>query len=257
MNDQANKTAASHALPGLSIELGSASTGAPGKPNEDFHAILLPRDSEATKRGMIVALADGISGSGSARAAAETTVRVVLHDYYATPGNWSVGQRLDRLLCSANDWQWAQNARRPDQDSIVTAVSVMVLREKSYYLAHVGDIRVYRLREDAFVQLTQDHTWQRRDMRHVLRRAIGLDSHLVVDFGNGTLAPDDCFMLVTDGVWEVLGDHRMAEILRELSDPQAAAESLVATALEHQAAYMGRNDATAMVIRITKAPHKG
>jgi serine/threonine protein phosphatase PrpC len=238
----------------LELRLGAASQGAPGKANEDFYAVVAPSDADSAGRGMVLALADGVSAGGSGWAAAQSAVRSLTVDYYATPVHWSVGQSLDRLLRAANDWLWAQHGRWPDQDSVVAAVSMLVLRDERYYLAHVGDTRVYRLRGNIFQQLTTDHTWQRRDMRHVLRRAVGLDSHLVVDFAEGDLEEGDIFLMATDGVWEVLGDASMTEILRRrLEEPEAAASALVEAAHRHQAAYMGRNDATAVVFCIGRS----
>jgi serine/threonine protein phosphatase PrpC len=234
----------------LQVRLGCATHAAPGKPNEDCYGIAAPSDADGMRRGLILAVADGVSGGSSAQAAAQATVSSVLGDYYATPEPWSVGRSLDRLLRAANDWVWAQNARRPNQDAVVIAVSLMVLKDQHYYLAHVGDTRVYRSRGKGFEQLTVDHTWQRDDMRHVLRRAVGLDTHLVVDFAAGELRAGDTFLMVTDGVWEVLGDRSMTEILSRGLDPQPAAQSLVSAASEHQATYMGRNDATAIVLRV-------
>lgn len=236
----------------LELRVGSATLGAAGKPNEDFHAVVAPPE-DSLDRGVVVALADGVSGTGSARIAAEITARGLAADYYVTPPSWSIGQSLDRILRAANDWLWAQNGRRPDGDTVVAAVSVLVLRDRHYYLAHVGDTRVYRQRRGRLQQLTADHSWQRRDMRHVLRRAVGLDSHLVVDFAEGELQAGDAFLLVTDGVWEVLGDPSMTRILRQEQAPQAAAQTLVEEAQRHQAAYMGRNDSTALVLQVEPA----
>jgi protein phosphatase len=124
------------------------------------------------------------------------------------------------------------------------------MHSASYYLAHVGETRVYRLRRGLLRQLTVDHLWPRRDLCHVLRRAVGLDSHLVVDFADGELEAGDVFLMVTDGVWDVLGDVSM-------TDPQPGSGSrsraLVAAAHERQAAYMGRNDATAMMLRVERS----
>jgi len=240
-------------LPGavrLQGSVGYASAAAPGKANEDFCAVSIPSDADGMERGAVLGVADGVSGAGNARVAAEATVRSLVRDYYATPPEWSVGHALDRLLCAMNDWLWAENARYPDQDGVVCAVSLLVLRGQRYYLAHVGDTRVYRLRGTACKQLTTDHTWQRRDMRHVLRRAVGLDRHLVADFADGDLQRGDLFLMATDGVWEVLGDRTMTEILRHGFDPDVAARTLVSASREHQVAYMGRNDATAVVFRV-------
>jgi serine/threonine protein phosphatase PrpC len=237
----------------LEVRLGCASYAAPGKPNEDCYVVVTPSDADGMGRGLVLAVADGVSGSGSARVLVQATVRGLAGDYYATPEPWSVGRSLDRLLRAANDWLWAQNARQPNQDAVVMAVSLMVLRDRHYYLAHVGHTRVYRARGKVFKQLSVDHTWQRGDMRHVLRRAVGLDTHLVVDFADGELQAGDTFLMVTDGVWEVLGDRAITEIVRRGLDPQAAAQSLVTAASEYQAAYMGRNDATAIVLRVDEA----
>jgi protein phosphatase len=238
----------------LELQLGAASVGAPGKANEDFYAVVAPSNADAARRGVVLAVADGVSASGSGCAAAQSVIRSLTIDYYATPAQWSVGQSLDRLLRAANEWLWGQHGRWPDHDSVVAAVSLLVLRHQRYYLAHVGDTRVYRLRGTLLQQLTNDHTWQRRDMRHVLRRAVGLDTHLVVDFADGDLEDGDTFLMATDGVWEVLGDASMTEILRRTADePEGAARTLVDAAQRHQAAYMGRNDATALVFRIRSA----
>lgn len=238
---------------GLRASVGYASAAAPGKANEDFCAVSIPSDADGMGRGVVLAVADGVSGSGGARIAAEATVRSLVRDYYATPPEWSVGRALDRLLCAMNDWLWAENARYADQDSVVCAVSLVVLRAQHYYLAHVGDTRIYRLRANVFKQLTTDHTWQRRDMRHVLRRAVGLDRHLVADFAEGELQGGDMFLMVTDGVWEVLGDPTMTGVLRRGLDPRLAARTLVSAAAEHQAAYLGRNDTTAIVFRVDQS----
>lgn len=232
----------------LQLLLGVATLPAPGKVNEDFYTVVAPTDADGSKRGVILAVADGVSANGSGGAAAQATLRGLAADYYATPTHWSVGQSLDRLLRAANEWLWAQNGRRPDHDGVVTAVSLLVLRDHRYYLAHVGDTRVYRLRGRSFQQLTTDHTWQRHDMRHVLRRAVGLDSYLVVDFADGDVENGDAFLLATDGVWEVLGDSTMTDILHGELRPDGAARALVEAAQRHQAAYMGRNDATAVVV---------
>lgn len=236
---------------GLLVRTGCATGAAGGKANEDFYGVSRPGPEGA--HGIVLGVADGISADGSGRVAAEMIMRSLLHDFYATPAQWSASAALDRLLTAANDWLEAENRRRPAAGGAVAALSVMVLRDIRYYLAHVGDTRVYRLRGSVLKQLTIDHTWPRRDMRHVLKRAIGLDSHLVVDFADGELRPGDTFLLASDGVWDVLGDRELHAALREERSPQAAASRLVERALAQQAGYMGRNDATAVVAAIEAA----
>jgi protein phosphatase len=238
---------------GARLTWGGCSRPASGKANEDFYALLDPSAAQSGRSETLVAIADGISADGGARGITEAAVLGLVSDYFGTPSKWSVAQALDRLLRATNDWVWAHNISSPGRDGITSAVSVLVLQHGQFYLAHVGDTRVYRRRQGVLSQLTVDHVWPRRDLRHVLRRAIGLDSHLVVDFADGELEPGDIFLMVTDGVWEVLGDRRMDEILNREADPELVARALVAAAHERQAAYMGRNDATAVVVRVERA----
>jgi Protein kinase domain len=92
--------------------------------------------------------------------------------------------------------------------------------------------------------------WNRPDMQHVLKRAVGLDQHLVPDYLDGELHPDDIFMLCCDGVWEPLGDKRIHEILFLHTDPQRAADELVRAAL----LAGGGDNATALVVRVDSLP---
>jgi protein phosphatase len=236
----------------LRVRIGCASGAPPGKLNEDFYGIASP--AGRPEQGLVLGVADGISSSGAGRAAAEMSLRTLLQDYYGTPPHWSTSVALDRLLAAANDWLDADNRRRPETGGAVAALSIVVLRSNHYYLAHVGDTRVYRLRGAVLKQLTIDHTWPRRDMRHVLKRAVGLDSHLVVDFADGEVRSGDTILLVSDGVWDVLGDRQLRATLHEEASAQAAAARLVEQALTQQASYMGRNDATAMVVAVEELP---
>ena len=83
-------------------------------------------------------------------------------------------------------------------------------------------------------------------MRHVLKRAVGLDQQLLVDFAEGELQAGDMFALMSDGVWERLGQADIHEIIQLYHTPQMAADDLVKRAL----AQGGQDNATAVVVRI-------
>ncbi len=237
--------------PRLALRLGHASLGTEFKRNEDFYSIVTPEvEPDAGMRGMALALADGTSGTGEGRRASEMVVRSLLRDFYSTPADWPVSRSVDCVLRSLNDWLLVENTRERDGDCVVASLSMLFFTGGNYYLAHVGDTRVYRKRGGVFKQLTADHTWPRRDMRHVLKRAVGLDTHLVVDFADGELQPGDTFLMVSDGVWEVLGDQAMRETLGQWSDPQSIARELVERSIRSQTQYMGRNDASALIAAV-------
>lgn len=242
---------ASAGMAPLQLRIGHASSAVFAKANEDFYGIVTPaEDPEAAVRGIGVAIADGVSGNGTGRLASETTVKSLLRDFYGAPPSWNIARALDMLLRATNDWLLTSNSRNPEHEAAVSTLSMLVFKANRYYLAHVGDTRVYRRRREVFKQLTIDHTWQRSDMRHVLRRAVGLDSHLVVDYTDGELFAGDTFLLASDGVWEVLGDKAMGEVLGAAADPQGAATRLVERSIKNQVQYMGRNDATAVVVAV-------
>lgn len=234
----------------LKLSFGHASESLGTRQNEDFFGIVMPGREALQAKGALLAIADGVSGGGGGRIAAEVVVRSLLADYYATPDTWDIPHALDKVLGALNDWLVSQCLRRPELEGMFTTLSVLVLRENRYYLAHVGDARIYRLRDEVLEQLTSDHVWPRRTMHHVLRRAVGLDGHLVVDFADGAIESGDVFMLLSDGVWEVLGNTQVHEIMKRHHDLETAAGELVDQAIMMQRRYLGSNDATAVVARI-------
>lgn len=230
----------------LQLTIAHASAAGPRARNEDFCGFVTPEGAQLTDKGALAVLADGVSGTAGGREAAEYTVRGLLADYYATPDTWEVQQALDKVLGAINRWLISQATTRRDLAGMSCTLSALVLRGRRYHVAHVGDSRIYRLRSDAFTQLTTDHVWDRPDMRHVLKRAVGLDSHLMADFAEGELQTGDVFVLVSDGVWEPLGDLGMHTTLKLHRNLALAADELVR--LAHKQG--GQDNASAVVVRV-------
>jgi serine/threonine protein phosphatase PrpC len=230
----------------LKIVVGQSSLVGPRERNEDYCGIVTPTNEQLSIKGALVAVADGVSGNAGGREAAEMTVRSVLADYYATPDSWETHASLDKVLGASNRWLLAQATTHKDLAGMATTLSLLVLRGQRYYLAHIGDTRIYRLRQGELQQLTTDHVWDRPDMRHVLKRAVGLDQHLAVDFAEGALQVGDVFALMSDGVWDVLGQKAVHEGLNLFDSPQMISDHLTKTAI----AQGGQDNATALVVRI-------
>ncbi|MEQ1666918.1 MAG: bifunctional protein-serine/threonine kinase/phosphatase [Sulfuriferula sp.] len=236
----------------LRLVVGHASATGPRERNEDFCGFVTPDPAQLLDKGALIALADGVSGGAGGREAAEYTVRGLLADYYATPDTWEVPYAMDKVLTAVNRWLIAQATTRRDLAGMSCTLSAVVLRGCRYYLAHVGDSRIYRLRDGILMQLTTDHVWDRPDMRHVLKRAVGLDQHLSIDFSEGDLLAGDLFLLVSDGVWEPVGELGMLNALNLYDSPQLAADELVRVAHKQG----GQDNASAMVVRIDSVPDK-
>lgn len=240
----------------LSISVGHASRTGMRKRNEDFVGMVTPNEPELSTKGLIAAIADGVSGNEGGREASEYTVRGLLTDYYATPDTWPITQSLDKVIKAINGWVQKQGSARRDLAGMATTLTAVVLRGSFYYFSHVGDTRLYLLRGSALSRLTTDHVWDRPEMQHVLTRAIGLDSRLAIDHGMGELCEGDVFLLACDGVWAWLTEyditHQLAEVAAGHSEAAATAESLVDAAL----AAGSTDNSSALVLRVNALPEE-
>ena len=232
----------------LKFEIGQSSLTGPRERNEDYVGVVTPENEQLSVKGALIAVADGVSGNAGGGEASEMTVRTVTTDYYATPDTWEPHTALDKVMTAANRWLISQANANRDLAGMATTLSLIVLRGRRYYLAHVGDTRIYLLRDGMLKQLTTDHVWDRPDMRHVLKRAVGLDAHLAVDFAEGALQMGDVFALMSDGAWEALGEKAIHAGLSKFDSPQMVAEHLTKTALDQQSA----DNSTAIIIKITE-----
>jgi len=230
----------------LKFEIGQSSVTGPRERNEDYVGVATPANEQLSVKGALIAVADGVGGNAGGGEASEMTVRTVSADYYATPDTWEPLTALDKVLTAANRWLLAQANANRDMAGMATTLSLLVIRGQRYYSAHVGDTRIYLLRNGALKQLTTDHVWDRPDMRHVLKRAVGLDQHLSVDFAEGTLNKGDVFALMSDGVWDALGEKEIHEGLGKFNSPQMICDHLTKMALKKGS----QDNSTAVVIRI-------
>lgn len=226
----------------LQLSFAEASAIGPREENQDALRLVTPTADIAASKGFLFAIADGVSQCADGGLAARTTLQALALDYYATPQTWGVAQSLDRLLLAQNRWLQANGGGLP----LLTTVSALVLRGQRFTLAHVGDCRVYRWHAGQLQRISEDHVWEQPGMQHVLKRALGLDQHLVLDFLDGELRTGECFVLLSDGVWATLGDTAIAAILRDQPNLDSAAQTLVNAA--HLAG--SQDNASALLVRV-------
>ena len=151
--------------------------------------------------------------------------------------------------------------RRGELANMGSTLAVLLLGETDAVVAHVGDSRVYRLRDGLLRQLTVDHSLlasieaagvtevRRRDFGHIITRAIGIDGSSEPDVVTVDVEPGDLFLLCTDGLTDELAPSELGRILREV--PTAAAgPALVDAALSAGS----RDNVTALVVAIPEAP---
>ena len=227
---------------GLQLSHAEASATGPRAENQDALRRVTPAPDLAASKGLLFAIADGVSQCADGGLAARSSVQALALDYYATPQTWAVAQALERLLVAQNRWLQANGGGQP----LLTTLSALVLRGRRFTLAHVGDCRVYRWHRQQLQRISQDHVWEQPGMQHVLKRALGLDQHLVLDFLDGELRQGESFLMLSDGVWATLGDSAIAAILRDQTDPDSAVQTLVRAA--HLAG--SQDNASALLVRV-------
>ncbi|WP_334189942.1 bifunctional protein-serine/threonine kinase/phosphatase [Noviherbaspirillum sp.] len=223
--------------------------------NQDFHGVAIPKEPQLSTKGIAIAIADGISSSDVSQVASQSAVTSFLDDYYCTSDAWSVKTSVERVLMATNSWLYSQTRHsqyRYDKDrGYVCTFSGMVIKSATAHLFHVGDARIYQLRGKSLEQLTSDHRVSVSREQSYLSRALGIDSHLEIDYRNLPLEQGDIFLLATDGVYEYTDANVIvAAIDRHPDDLDAAARLIVG-----EACRQGSTDnLTLQIVRVDALP---
>lgn len=213
-------------------------------------------------------VADGMGGYEGGEVASRLTVHSV-HDFFVLESmdgerTWPFGVDPARsfvenqLVCAirlANlEVMRRRRGRLARMGSTIVAVAIDGPRA---VLAHVGDSRIYRLREGSLSPMTRDHSLveqlramgmreQPEGMGHIITKAIGFAEDTMPDVRLASLRAGDALLLCSDGCYEPLGDARIAALLEAEPDPARAAEALVTAAYEAG----GTDNITALVVRV-------
>ena len=166
-------------MPGhLQVRIGQYSDRGRKALNQDFHGACVPSGEALSRKGVALALADGISSSEVSHFASAAAVHALLQDYYCTSEAWSVRRSVQCVLAATNAWLHAQTRRGPhrfDADrGHVCTLSALVLKGATAHLFHVGDSRIYRVQGQALEQLTEDHRVVLEGGSSHLSRALGV-----------------------------------------------------------------------------------
>jgi serine/threonine protein phosphatase PrpC len=241
----------------LRVSLGQHSDKGRKEINQDFHGACIPGEPQLTAKGIALALADGISSSAVSQVASQAAVRGFLEDYYCTSPAWSVKKSAQRVLMAVNSWLYSQTRQSPEPHEkdrgYVCTFSALVLKSTTAHLFHAGDARIYRVRDATLEQLTTDHRLWVSQEQSYLSRALGVNSHLEIDYQFTRLDAGDIFLIATDGVHQFVGERFMINAVADhASDLDAAARAIVAEAHER-----GSNDnLTLMVARVDALPER-
>lgn len=239
----------------LKIATGQHSDKGRKEINQDFYGICIPQEPLLNSKGIALAIADGISSSDVSQIASKAAITGFLEDYFCTSETWSVKKSAQRVLIATNSWLYAQSQQsqhRFDKDKgYVCTFSAMVIKATTAHIFHVGDARIYRLHNHTLEQLTHDHRlWVSPDKSY-LSRALGIDSHIEIDYQSLPVEKGDIFLLATDGVYEYANDHFIATVISQYKDDLDKA----AQAIVQESYKRGSTDnLTTQIIRIDELP---
>jgi serine/threonine protein phosphatase PrpC len=238
----------------LSVSIGGASNKGVKEINQDFLGSIIPKEPLLSSKGIVLAMADGISSSKVSQIASETAISSFLEDYYCTSDSWSVKTSAQKVIQSINSWLFAQTRNSPyrfDKDKgYVCTFSALVLKSNTVHLFHSGDTRIYRLCGKQLEQLTEDHRRVVSADVSYLTRALGIDQTFDIDYQSQLLEQGDIYIIATDGVYEFLNGTQIADIILNADTLNNAADDIIEKALS-----LGSDDNLSIqIVRIDNVP---
>ncbi|SHE20439.1 bifunctional protein-serine/threonine kinase/phosphatase [methanotrophic endosymbiont of Bathymodiolus puteoserpentis (Logatchev)] len=239
----------------LKISIGQYSDKGRKKINQDFHGVSIPEEPQLTSKGIAIALADGISSSDVGQVASQASVTGFLEDYFCTSEAWSVKKSAHQVLSATNSWlhsQTQQGQHRFNKNrGYVCTLSAMIIKSNTAHTFHLGDTRIYRLRNHSLEQLTKDHRLWVSEDKSYLSRAMGMHERLELDYKTLPIDKGDIFLLTTDGIYEFVSTNFMVDTIHAQSHNLDNAAKMIV----EKAYQQGSDDnLTVQVIRIDELP---
>jgi protein phosphatase len=212
-----------------------------------------------TRRGIFV-VCDGMGGHSAGEVASKIAVETLLGYFHEgtqkasalplTKPSENVSQRarnLGEAIQLANNAIRAAACRDQEQAGMGSTIACVLVDDIFVSIGHVGDSRVYLVREGAIQQLTQDHSLVMQHVRlglispenaeesklqNIITRALGPAEIVEPDLDEMIAASDDIFVLASDGLTRVLADHVILEAVTAAVDLKNACNHLIQLAKE-------------------------
>jgi serine/threonine protein phosphatase PrpC len=232
-------------------------TGRVRKGNEDsLHA-----DANA-HRGIFI-VADGMGGHAAGEIASEMAVQTVSGDL-ADLNDLETERAADRVadaLRDANRAVFQRTRKELEKTGMGTTVSALLLSDTHYIIGHVGDSRIYLVRDGEMKQLTRDHSLvqeqvdaglltpeqaRKHPQSNVITRCVGMADDIEPDVLEGEARMGDCFLLASDGLTGMVEDRRIMQLLGSRAAPARIVDALISEANNNG----GNDNITAIVVRV-------
>jgi protein phosphatase len=227
--------------------------------NEDGNCVEEAVSQTGVSRHLL-AIADGLGGHDSGEVASRMALEAVRSEFRAWQGG-SPERFVARAVRRANDEVFAATHLRSEWRNMQTTFTAVALEGDVLAIGHVGDCRLYRLRNNRAELLTRDHTMAMELMqlhlispeqaaehpgRYQLTRAVGGEPFLRIDTSKERVTPDDIYLLCSDGLWAQISADDLEQTMRE-PDLAFACDNLVQMALQSG----GPDNITVIMFRTT------
>jgi PPM family protein phosphatase len=199
--------------------------------NQDFGILNMPDDPVPDDGPRLMMVADGMGGHRGGATASRLAANTVKQEFF---NHSSAGEDLAATLKAAfeqaNATVFSEAQRNPDLRGMGTTGSALVIRDGRAFFAHVGDSRIYLVRDDTIRQLTDDHSLvasmvreglltpkeaETHPRRNVLQRSIGVANQVEVDISDSfAVQKGDTFILCSDGLHGLVKEDEIKEIAR-------------------------------------------
>ena len=233
-----------------------------------------PKALFGEERGHLFLVADGMGGHRAGERASALAVTAI-EQFTLNRFKWFFdpkaedSQRVLAQFQTALQQADAQIVEQASEDPALhgmgTTVTMAFQLDSQLCVVHVGDSRAYVYRNDVLHQLTQDHTViadmvragtisqedaAKHRLRHIVTNVVGgPEQGLFVEAHALTLHAGDRLLLCSDGLNEMVSNDAIAEVLRQVADPQAACQKL----LDDANAAGGRDNITIVMVRFDPA----
>jgi PPM family protein phosphatase len=211
-----------------------------------------------------------MGGHAAGEVASEMAVEMVSHEL-SDLNDLEASDAHDRVahaLRDANRAVFERTRTERDKLGMGSTVSALLLSETRYVVGHVGDSRIYVVRDGRMQQLTKDHSLvqeqvdaglltpeqaRRHPQSNVITRCIGMADDIDPDVFDGDVRVGDAFLLASDGLTGMVDDRRIQQLLVSRAKPERIVDALI-----QEANVNGGNDnITAVVVRVLAAESAG
>ncbi|MBR5219162.1 MAG: Stp1/IreP family PP2C-type Ser/Thr phosphatase [Clostridia bacterium] len=217
----------------------------------------------AKKAPYVFIVCDGMGGHAAGNVASSSAAESV-YKYVSMHSSFDMTDQKAELLLGgameyANNIVHSRSLLSSKYAGMGTTADVCFLNVDTLYISHVGDSRVYLMREGELIRLTEDHTLvnkllregeitekqaEKHPDRHMLTQALGTEEKIEYDFIKQQICEGDIILMCTDGLTNMVSEDTIKVLLIS-----GSAEQAVNQLIEKANKNGGADNVTAVVIK--------